>query len=32
MGWDWERFAEASAFQAKKSRDEMNELKCKAGK
>ncbi len=32
MGWGWERFAEASAFQAKKSRDEMNELKRKAGK
>jgi orotidine-5'-phosphate decarboxylase len=27
MNWDWERFAEASAIQAKKSRDELNEMK-----
>ncbi len=32
MGWGWERFAEASAIQAKKSKDEMNELRRKAGK
>ncbi len=27
MKWDWEKFAEASAIQAKKSRDELNEIK-----
>jgi len=27
MGWDWRRFQEASATQAKKSRDELNEIK-----
>jgi len=27
MNWDWERFAEASAVQAKKSRDELNETR-----
>ena len=27
MGWDWRRFPEASAMQAKKSRDELNEIK-----
>jgi len=27
MKWDWDRFAEASAIQAKKSRDELNELR-----
>ncbi len=32
MGWGWERFAEASAIQAKKSRNELNELRKKAGK
>ncbi|MDP2900935.1 MAG: orotidine-5'-phosphate decarboxylase [Candidatus Bathyarchaeota archaeon] len=30
MGWGWERFAEASAIQAKKSRDELNEMRKKA--
>ncbi|MBN1682187.1 orotidine-5'-phosphate decarboxylase [Candidatus Bathyarchaeota archaeon] len=29
MGWKWERFAEASAFQAKKHRDELNNIKQK---
>ena len=32
MGWDWERFAEASAIQAKKSRDELNETRCRVNK
>jgi orotidine-5'-phosphate decarboxylase len=32
MGWGWERFAEASAMQAKKSRDELNEIKLRAEK
>jgi orotidine-5'-phosphate decarboxylase len=32
MGWSWERFTEASAIQAKKSRDELLELRRKAGK
>ena len=32
MGWSWERFAEASAIQTKKSRDELNELRKKAKK
>jgi orotidine-5'-phosphate decarboxylase len=27
MNWDWEKFAEASAVQAKKSRDELNETR-----
>jgi len=27
MGWDWRRFPEASAMQAKKSRDELNDIK-----
>jgi orotidine-5'-phosphate decarboxylase len=27
MGWDWRRFPEASAMQAKKSRDELNDMK-----
>jgi orotidine-5'-phosphate decarboxylase len=27
MNWSWEKFAEASAIQAKKSRDELNEIK-----
>jgi len=30
MGWNWERFQEASAVQARKSRDELNELRRKA--
>jgi orotidine-5'-phosphate decarboxylase len=30
MKWNWEKFAEASAIQAKKSRDELNELRRKA--
>jgi orotidine-5'-phosphate decarboxylase len=29
MGWDWRRFPEASASQAKKSRDELNLIKRK---
>ncbi len=29
MGWSWDSFAAASAVQAKKSRDELNELKQK---
>ncbi|MCX6649644.1 MAG: orotidine-5'-phosphate decarboxylase [Candidatus Bathyarchaeota archaeon] len=29
MKWDWERFAEASAIQAKKSRDELNEMRLR---
>jgi orotidine-5'-phosphate decarboxylase len=29
MGWTWERFAEASAFQAKKSKDELNDIRRK---
>jgi len=29
MGWDWRRFPEASASQAKKSRDELNQIKRK---
>ena len=29
MGWSWERYAEASALQAKKSRDNLNELNHK---
>jgi orotidine-5'-phosphate decarboxylase len=29
MKWDWDKFAEASAIQAKKSRDELNELRRK---
>lgn len=32
MGWGWERFAEASVIQAKKSRDELNEIRKKAKK
>jgi len=27
MGWDWRRFPEASTMQAKKSRDELNDIK-----
>lgn len=27
MNWSWDKFAEASAIQAKKSRDELNEIK-----
>jgi len=30
MKWDWEKFAEASMIQAKKSRDELNEMRRKA--
>ena len=29
MGWNWRRFPEASASQAKKSRDELNDIKRK---
>jgi hypothetical protein len=29
MNWGWEKFAEASAIQAKKSRDELNETRRK---
>ncbi len=29
MGWDWERFAEASAVQAKRSKDELNNVRRK---
>jgi orotidine-5'-phosphate decarboxylase len=29
MGWGWERFAEASAIQAKKSRDDLNKMRRK---
>lgn len=29
MGWSWEKYAEASAIQAKKSRDELNNLRLK---
>ncbi|MBM3291772.1 hypothetical protein FJY84_03750 [Candidatus Bathyarchaeota archaeon] len=29
MKWNWEKFAEASAVQAKKSRDELNDLRLK---
>jgi orotidine-5'-phosphate decarboxylase len=31
MGWGWERFAEASAVQARKSRDDLNEMKKRTG-
>ena len=27
MGWSWEKFSEASAYQAKKSRDELNKFR-----
>jgi orotidine-5'-phosphate decarboxylase len=30
MKWDWEKYAEASMIQAKKSRDELNEMRRKA--
>ena len=28
MGWSWDRFPEASAYQAKKSRDELNRFRA----
>jgi len=27
LGWDWERFAEAAGAQARKKRDELNEIR-----
>ncbi|MGD0805018.1 MAG: orotidine-5'-phosphate decarboxylase [Candidatus Bathyarchaeia archaeon] len=32
MGWNWERFAEASAIQAKKSRDDLKDMKQRSGR